>query len=168
MIPSKISIIIDTREKQPLFTEGDRDFDIITRKLDTGDYSISGFENLVIIERKQDINELYACFTSQRKRFFNEIDRMMQYPLRFLVIGSHYTELFNPLSYKVKGWRSRSEIEVKKSAVAITSASVDSLRIKNNIHVIFAGNKINQVVRNLIKRIVACKEELRAKYERTT
>lgn len=44
------TIIIDTREQQPWEFEH---YSTASRKLDTGDYSIEGLENLFTIERKK-------------------------------------------------------------------------------------------------------------------
>ena len=49
------TIIIDTREQQPWTFEH---YTTANRKLDTGDYSVEGLENLLAIERKKSINEI--------------------------------------------------------------------------------------------------------------
>lgn len=55
-MPSKLrcKIVIDTREQQPwTFSHP-----TVVRKLDVGDYSLSGYEDEVTIERKSSPNEL--------------------------------------------------------------------------------------------------------------
>ena len=49
------TIIIDTREQQPWVFE---QYVVANKKLDTGDYSIEGYENIFAIERKKSINEI--------------------------------------------------------------------------------------------------------------
>ena len=150
----KIPLIIDTREKIPLFNNGDKDFDIISRKLDTGDYTILGLENLFIIERKKDVNELYACCTSNRRRFYNELDRMLEYPYRFIIVGSNYSDLLNPFSYKAtaRKYDNFADATAKRKAMAITTSSINGMMLKYNVHIIFAGSKCKQVTRNLLKK----------------
>ena len=49
------TIIIDTREQQPWSFE---DYVVANKKLDTGDYSIEGLQDVFAIERKKSINEI--------------------------------------------------------------------------------------------------------------
>jgi hypothetical protein len=146
-IKDPIPVIIDTREKLPLFSDKDKDFIIINRKLDTGDYTIDGLESILVIERKANVNEMYGCFTTYRKRFFNEIERMMFYPLKFLIIGSNYSDIINPYSYRLQS------IQKKKIATAITASSINHLVIKNHINVIFAGKDIKKATSQLLKDV---------------
>ncbi|GAB1351383.1 hypothetical protein MASR1M12_01130 [Erysipelotrichia bacterium] len=69
------AIIIDTREQRPYSFEAAT----ITRKLDIGDYSLSGFENDFAIERKE-LNDFIACMINKegcenRDRFERELAR---------------------------------------------------------------------------------------------
>lgn len=155
LLKEKVPLVVDTREKIPLFVDGDKDFDIISRKLDTGDYTILGLESKFVVERKRDLNELYMCFTRDRKRFFNELDRMTDYQYRFLIIGSTYTDLLNPFCYRTEAVKNSSmtDINMKRRAVGITTSSIDGVMLSYGIHVIFAGKKIRAVTRNLLKKV---------------
>ena len=63
--------IIDTREQLPL----ELPLRSITDTLPTGDYSVSGFEDLICVERKS-LPDLIGCMTSGRTRFERELQRM--------------------------------------------------------------------------------------------
>lgn len=79
------TILIDTREQRPFKFEGfkgdakDKERPLIVRTeiatLQTGDYSIRGFENRYVVERKSAI-DLFGCIGRDRERFEREIDRM--------------------------------------------------------------------------------------------
>lgn len=151
----KIAVVVDTREKNPWFVVGDRYFDVVPRALKTGDYTIIGMENVFVIERKGALNELLINFTSGRKRFYAEMNRMKEYPLRFLIIESTWNELLNPFSYKCRARKDRNESDMvaKKRAVAIVSNSLMDLQINFGIHVIMGGVNTKRIVKKLIGRV---------------
>lgn len=86
MLLKKFEIIRDTREKHP-FQFRDRFGDLIepkVHKLDTGDYSLVGLENVLCIERKESVTELAGNCVA--KRFIKELERMRLYKYKFLVL----------------------------------------------------------------------------------
>lgn len=73
-----MQIIVDSREQRnglilEYFSNQGIAFKI--KKLSEGDYSMSGFENKVIVERKQSLTELSNNFTKGRMRFEKEFIR---------------------------------------------------------------------------------------------
>ena len=79
-----MKIIVDTREQQPL------DFEFFgaeaeRRGLKTGDYSVEGLEDKLVIERKRSTGELYMCFGKEWPRFKRELERMADVPHAYLV-----------------------------------------------------------------------------------
>src|SRR5262245_53638406 len=84
--PSQLVAIIDTREQHelnlaPLPTE--------RGTLATGDYSVKGLERIIAIERKS-LADLLACCGVERERFDREVQRLLAYPVRCLVIESNW------------------------------------------------------------------------------
>jgi ERCC4-type nuclease len=78
------TIVIDSREQDPLSFN----FPTITTGLPTGDYSVAGLEDDFAVERKS-IPDLVGSLTSGRDRFMRELQRLLAYPFRrLLVIGS--------------------------------------------------------------------------------
>lgn len=77
-----MDIIIDTREQQPWkFSE----MSSVNKKLDTGDYSIEGLEDVFVIERKKATGELSVnLFGKDWKRFQRELVRMKDFKFAFL------------------------------------------------------------------------------------
>jgi ERCC4-type nuclease len=60
--------------------------------LATGDYSVKGLEHIVAIERKS-LNDLLGCIGRERERFDREVQRMLAYPCRALVIEADWYEI---------------------------------------------------------------------------
>lgn len=60
----------------------------IITKLDTGDYSIEGYEDILAIERKEGFTELWSNYTT-RARFEEEMGRMSEIKHSYILIESH-------------------------------------------------------------------------------
>ena len=73
---------------------------VITRKLDTGDYSCQlgdiSFERDIAIERKRNLDEICGNFTAQRERFEREMIRSKAYGLKLYLIieNASWTDIF--------------------------------------------------------------------------
>jgi ERCC4-type nuclease len=106
--PSNVIAIIDSREQTPLDLEP---LSTITSTLPTGDYSIRGLEHVVAIERKS-LQDLVACVGSDRERFDREVQRLLAYPVRILLVESSWEQIesHEPINPQ---WRGR----VSKEAV---------------------------------------------------
>ncbi len=64
-------IVVDTREQKPYKFYSQ---DVIRRKLDTGDYSVDGYENIIAVERKS-LSDYLQSITHERRRFEREVER---------------------------------------------------------------------------------------------
>ena len=60
--------------------------------LATGDYSVKGFEDIVVVERKS-LGDLISCMTTGRERFEKELHRLQAYPTRCVVIEGTWSDL---------------------------------------------------------------------------
>ncbi len=79
--------VIDSREKKP--------FDIpnsISKKLETGDYSVEGYEDEIALERKS-LPDLFSCLGKDRKRFECQLDRLSEIRYGGVVITSSYSNI---------------------------------------------------------------------------
>jgi len=105
-------IIVDTREQKPYQFSGRQ---VLSRKLDTGDYSLEGFDDQFAVERKE-LNDLIGCMVNKgevrnRERFERELERAGERLRRlWIVVESDYRSIVNG--------NFRSEIKV--SAVEAT------------------------------------------------
>ncbi len=89
LLPEHIIALCDSREKDTLDLSPLR---VEVRGLKTGDYSVSGLENIVCIERKE-LGDALSCMGTNRERFQAELLRMLAYPCRCLVIESTWQEM---------------------------------------------------------------------------
>lgn len=80
MIMNDFTVIIDTREQKPFsFPNSEKG------TLKTGDYSLKGYEDQIVIERKS-IPDLFGSFGKGRTRFEKEYQRLSKFKYKALVI----------------------------------------------------------------------------------
>ena len=60
-----LKIIVDTREQQPWSFDFN---EIAVAKLDTGDYSVAGLEEILCIERKKSVSEIANNIVDKRPK----------------------------------------------------------------------------------------------------
>ena len=60
--------------------------------LATGDYSVLGLENIVAVERKS-LADLLGCIGQHRERFDREVQRLLAYPTRAIVVEATWPDL---------------------------------------------------------------------------
>jgi ERCC4-type nuclease len=65
------------------------------RALRLGDYSISGLEEVCVVERK-DLSDLVRSFTVERPVFVARLRQMAEYPHRLLVVTAALSQLKSP------------------------------------------------------------------------
>lgn len=114
------------------------------RKLETGDYSVEGYEDMIMIERKS-IPDLWGSLLAGRDRFMREMDRAKKIPARYLVIEGTLKDVQKGVPPRFSTVRSDYII-----------ANLISLEQKYGIHVIFTDKdkSIAQAhVRALLKKL---------------
>jgi len=147
------TVIKDSREREGyFFSKFNNCNGMIEEKLDTGDYSIVGFEDKICIERKGCVEELAVNLGQQKYAFLNEIERMKAYEHRFLVLEFSFEDLINfPDETKIP--------EDKRKTLKITGKymlkCLMEFEIYENVHVIFANDKHNAFlfVSSILKRL---------------
>lgn len=89
-----MEIIVDTREKKDSFSfRAYGEVVVIDKKLDTGDYSLSKFENKITIDRKSTSGELYMNIGADQKRFNKELERMALFERAYFVCAFPESDL---------------------------------------------------------------------------
>lgn len=146
-------VIKDTREQSGYyFSPHDACLGMIEDKLDTGDYSILGLEDKICIERKASPEELALNLGKDKIRFMKEIERMMSFDHRFLILEFTLEDLikFPDLTRIPKEKRPSVKITGK-----YMSKMLMEFQLYNNIHVLFCGSMGNgfQVTSSIFKRI---------------
>ena len=87
--PEQVLALIDTREQLPLDLSP---LQTGSATLATGDYSVKGLENIVAVERKSE-GDLLGCVGRERERFEREVQRLLAYPVRCLVVESTWSAI---------------------------------------------------------------------------
>lgn len=123
--PEQVTAIIDSREQRPLDLSP---LKVETGTLTTGDYSVKGLEHVVSIERKS-MPDLIGCVGTNRERFDKEVQRLLAYPVRCLVVEGMWSDL------ESGEWRSE----------VTPAAAVGSVLgwVTSGLPVIMAGNHVH-------------------------
>lgn len=141
------TIIIDTREQMPW------EFGFHTtskQKLDTGDYSIMGFETIFTIERKRSVSEIANNISESR--FKDVLKRMGQIPHSFMLMEFSLDEIYQfPVGSDVpkKMWD-----KLRISGNYIMKYLIEA-QLNYNIHILFCDDPENaeKVAVSIMKRI---------------
>ena len=129
-----MQIIRDTREKHG-WVFANQHVPIVSRKLDTGDYTVEGIEDDFVIERKATVAELAQNITS--KAFRDEIHRLAGFRHAFLIFEFSWQDLETfPVNSTIP---SRLWKKIKISSKFLTS-TVNTYRLKYGIQCITADN----------------------------
>ena len=114
-------IIVDSKEKIPYRFDNFRPLpEIKVANLPTGDYTVEGFEDKIVVERKSLI-DAFGTFGKGRKRFENELERMVDFEYAAVVIEGDWIQIlrnpparssFNPKSFyaSVIAWQQRYHV----------------------------------------------------------
>lgn len=124
-------VIVDTREQAPFHFLSIDPWSIIPlwhTGLETGDYSITGFQNRITIERKS-ISDFLGSITAGRERFEREFERMSKMEFAAVVVEGEYAEVLE--------YASESTKVLPKSIVG----TVDAWRIRYGVHFIFCMSR---------------------------
>lgn len=144
------NVIIDTREQQPWeFTSSSID-STIRQKLDTGDYSIAGLENVLCIERKKSVSEIATNITTDR--FKNELERMAQFKYKFLILEFNYSDIDLYPEYSGLPKATIAKIRVRGPFIM---KFLSEIQVKYNIHVLCCQNPryAQYVATNIMKQV---------------
>ena len=133
---SEYTIIIDSREKNDLWTKSTKNQKIIKRKLDTGDYSIEvdgvDWSDRISIERKNGIDAI-STISSGHKRFKKEIARALELDYFAIIIECSHTAMleksFEGAHYsKMKGY--------------VANSILSTISVKYGVHLIYTNGRI--------------------------
>jgi len=150
-----LDIIVDTREQTPLhFPE----HNVIRHKLDTGDYSLEGYEDVICVERKS-IGDLISTLNkvkskgkkSNRERFWEELERMTSFRTCAIIIEGketdvmpHCTKIYTLqwkqyMARKKRNPRARKPLRPEVRALGVFG-SLRAIRADFGVHYYFLGD----------------------------
>jgi hypothetical protein len=137
------TILVDTREKQP-FTfswavSHKQIAPVQTGKVDAGDYTILNIPNLITVERKKSVGELYNNLIGKEKyeRFMREMERMQSFEYKYIVVEQNMSALWDKREFKFAR-------KTKNYAGLMLHTYLQNIEHKYNVHVHFAGDVAEQ------------------------
>lgn len=135
MINNEFTIIVDTREQKPWSFSTQA---TANHKLDTGDYSIQGYENLLAIERKRNVAEFANNITE--KRFVDVVDRLSKIKHSYILFEFDMEDVMRyPIGSDIP---KRLWDKIRISPAFIMKHIID-LQIDHNIKIMFCGDSDN-------------------------
>lgn len=144
---NNFTIIIDTREQQPWSFPHHV---TANRKLDAGDYSIEGLENVLAIERKKSVNEIANNVVESR--FKDALTRLSQHKYAFLLLEFDIEDILN---YPIGSNLPKRLWDKVKISPAFLMKNVLEWQLDFNIKVIFCGSPSNaeKIAEYIFKKI---------------
>lgn len=132
-----MKIIRDTREKlEHGWSFGD--FDVIDKKLDTGDYTLVNLEKILCIERKKSPGEVAGNIGKDRERFNKELVRMSKFELAYIICEFTLEDALRFPEGSDIPKKLRSYVRVGGKFIVKSLSSYEELY---GIKVIYAGNR---------------------------
>lgn len=132
---SNFEIIIDTREQQPWEFQN---MDKTVAKLDTGDYSLKGLEDIFCIERKGSVSEFANNITE--KRFKDVVARLSKIPHSFLLLEFNLEDV---LIYPVGSSVPKRMWDKLRITPKFLLKHINELQLLHNIKILFCGDANN-------------------------
>ena len=150
---SDFNIIIDTREQQawefPKHTTANK-------KLDTGDYSLGGLEDILCIERKKSVSEIASNITE--KRFEDVLERMTAYKYTYMIFEFSLTDV---LMYPQGSEIPRHKWKYIRISPNFILKKLSEYMGKYNIRIIFGDSSKNaeKIAMALMRRVYEIERE---------
>ena len=150
---SDFNIIIDTREHQAW--EFPR-HSTANKKLDTGDYSLGGLEDVLCIERKKSVSEIASNITE--KRFEDVLERMTKYKYTYMIFEFSLTDV---LMYPQGSEIPRHKWKYIRISPNFILKKLSEYMVNYNIKIIFGDSPKNaeKIAMALMRRVYEIERE---------
>ena len=147
----KFTVKKDTREKEGYYwTESDFCTGYIEEKLDYGDYTLIGFEDVLSVERKASTAELAK--NVHEARFERELNKLSKFKYSYLLLEFSLSDILNfPLNSGIpnKKWK------YLKVTGQYLLRKLSEYQVKYDIKILFCDNKKNAwiMLNSIFKRV---------------
>jgi len=145
-------IIRDTREKDGKgweFTSSEHFAGTKKKKLDTGDYSIEGLENILVIERKGSLVEF--ANNIMQDRFDKELERIQSFPFRYIILEFDMDEVMGyPFNQKLPK-RVKMGIKIRGSYIL---RKIIEYQEKYGVYIIMSGSHGKETAMAILKNVL--------------
>ena len=89
-------LIVDSREQLPLTFRATENYDVVTEKLDFGDYGMEIDGKLVHVFERKGVGDMFSTLTAGHDRFKKEIARAKEAGIAFnIVVEESYGNIIN-------------------------------------------------------------------------
>lgn len=139
------TMIVDSREQFPY--EFPRGVPVIRKKLDAGDYSVTGLEGHFAIERKS-LDDCFSTVIADRPRFVRELERLRTYPRAFLLVEGTLRDV---LDYRSDHWAGIPPAVAAGRGRSVVN-SLNTWQIEYGIRVLYADQD-RELCRALVLRL---------------
>ena len=148
----KYVVVRDTREKVDQGWSWNKSkycAGTVTRKLDTGDYTLDGMEGYLAIERKGSISEWAKNVTEAR--FERELERLdaIQHP--WILLEFNMTDVLN---YPVGSGIPKSKWRYLKFRGPFILKKMTEMIRDHRVHIVLCGSSGKEVASNIFKRVI--------------
>ena len=146
----RYAVIRDTREKGGWYFDASSTcIGTEVKKLDTGDYTLDGFQSTFVIERKGAVSEFARNLTQDR--FMAEIKRLQDITHPFILLEFNMADLLN--YPKIEGIPSRARRQIRFKGPAALQKTIEIMR-DTNIQIVFCGHRGKDVASSIFKRMI--------------
>ena len=127
-------IIQDTQEKIP-FDFSFYGVEVKVQKIPTGDYTIEGFDTVVVIERKASVDEIAGNFTKKKDAWWREMKRLSSFEYKYIICEFPFQDVIDyPKTSKAN--------KPTRINGMILSKSINQCISNYGIEVIFCDDKV--------------------------
>tara|TARA_Y100000356_G_C11187416_1_gene250211 strand:- start:235 stop:717 length:483 start_codon:yes stop_codon:yes gene_type:complete len=147
---TKYTVIKDTREQEGwFFTQTTACDGMVREKLDTGDYSLRGYEELLAIERKGKISEFARNIVENR--FERELERLEDFDYPFMLLEFDMKDVLDyPRSSKLPNSKRR----LTKVTGGFILKRIIEFQIRYKTKILLCGEEGWKVALSIFKRVV--------------
>lgn len=126
--------------------------EMVIDKLETGDYSIKGYEKLLTIERKRNTAEICGNLFSSDGRFTRELERMSTFKYAFLVFEFTLGDVM--IYPQMSGLPFAMQKRTKITGAALLKKLIETQISFPYVQFVYAGKKGKEFTLSLMKRVI--------------
>jgi hypothetical protein len=146
----KYKVLRDTREQQGWdFPAKDLCLGTVDATLKTGDYTLDGYENVFVIERKMSTGEISQNIV--QSRFERELQRLESFAYPFLVCEFTLEDVIN---FPHNSGIPRSRWSTLRISPQFLLKRLNEFQIRYRTRFIFAGQMGREFASSLFKRVI--------------
>lgn len=137
----KYLVIRDTREKEGsgwMWEPSHHTKGTVVQTLQTGDYTIDGFQEFLCVERKHSVSEIAGNIIDER--FERELQRMCQFKYKFIICEFSLSDVEVYPDRERMSDKIKNRIKIKGSYIM---RMLSEYELKYGVHIVFAGNSHN-------------------------